>query len=231
MKKAKHPARLLSSPIPTSKNCSGTKGGLSKQRRNKSNIRCPINAASRHLKVPKKLRTLLQSLVLAGGSKHGFDSLWRVGFFKNLTFCLQWKEPEKRRKSRQRHGLEDPPPPPPPPPPPSLHAASTLTVYRMARTYLDLTYKERTGPASDGNRAAQESSWGSRRTGADAQTPGKERSPDAPNPRDRSDSPTRLEPAFLPPRPQQVEGPRGRRSPAAPTHRLNASLYQEAAPQ
>lgn len=40
-----------------------------------------------------------------------------------------------------------------------------------------------------------------------------------------------MEPAFLPPRPYQVEGPRGRRSPAAPTHRLSARLYQAAAPQ
>lgn len=39
------------------------------------------------------------------------------------------------------------------------------------------------------------------------QTPGRERSPSA-NPRERSDSPYRLVPAFLPPRPQQVEGPR-----------------------
>lgn len=102
----------------------------------------------------------------------------------------------------------------------------------MARTYLVLTNKERRLVQPQmGISPPRRVADGSRGTRADAQTSGRERSPDAPNPRDRSDSPTRLEPAFLPPRPQQVEIPRGRRSPAAPAHRLSARHYQEAAPQ
>lgn len=62
------PAHLSSSPVPTSKNYPETKrgGGLIKQSRNKSNIPCPINTASGHLKVPGKLRIWLQSLVWLG---------------------------------------------------------------------------------------------------------------------------------------------------------------------
>lgn len=86
------------------------------------------------MKVPEKLRTPLQSLVLAGGLST--DLIVSDAVFKNLTFYLQWKEPEEEKADRDAVWKTLPRPPP-------TRSQHPNRGYQTARTYLVLTYEER----------------------------------------------------------------------------------------